>query len=85
MTARLVDLYKNESRLIIDGALRINTSCGTISLWNTSYAFNPQHQIQIIISGSNYPRFDVWKESGEIKISSKSYVSLPKVSLPKVL
>ena len=84
MTARLVDLYKNESRLIIDGALRMNTSCGTISLWNTSYAFNPQHQIQIIISGSNYPRFDVWKESGEIKISSKSYVSLPKVSLPKV-
>jgi predicted acyl esterase len=83
ISARLTDYYKNESRLIIDSILEMNSTFGTINLWNTSYVFNPDHQIQIIISGSNYPRFTTFKENCKIKISSHSYLSLPKCNHTK--
>ena len=79
VNARLSDYYKYESRLIMDGIQQMNGTEGLIQLWNTSYVFNQGHQIQLIIAGSNYPRFNVSKDFAKIEISSESFVMLPKI------
>lgn len=86
ITVRLTDYYKNESRLIMDGIQLMNSSHGVVNLWNTSYVFNPGHQIQILVSGSNYPRFNVSMEYSSIEINSASHLFLPEVNflLPEV-
>lgn len=36
-----------------------------IDLWSTAYVFNTGHKLRVVISSSNYPRFDVNPNTGE--------------------
>jgi predicted acyl esterase len=79
-TAKLIDVYPDgRSMLVTDGIIRtryrnsITTpelmTSGTvyrieIDLWATSIIFSKGHRIRLVISSSNYPRFDVNPNTG---------------------
>lgn len=81
VSVRLTDFYKNESRLIQDGIVHCSNKQDniSISLWNTSYVFNKNHKIQVILSLSNYPRFDNSQEFTKV-IFSQMILQLPIVN-----
>ncbi len=59
LKARFRHGFKNEE-LLIPG--EIDTFY--VELWSTAYVFNKGHRIRIIISSSNYPRFEVNPQTG---------------------
>ena len=79
---KLMDKYPDgRSMLIQDGVIRMRWRDGpttptymtpgeiykiNIDLWNTSYIFNPGHQIQLSITSSNYPRFSINPNNGNL-------------------
>ena len=82
VTVRMTDFYKKESRLIQDGIVHLTSGEKqniSLSLWNTSYVFNKNHQIQIILSLSNYPRFNNSQEFSNVTFSQMS-LQLPLVN-----
>lgn len=85
VSVRLTDFYKNESRLIQDGIIHCNEKENniSISLWNSSYVFNKNHQIQIIVSLSNYPRFSNSNEYSKVTFS-QAYLQLPLVNKTQI-
>ncbi len=72
-TVKLTDVYPDgRSMLITDGILRMRDRNGfdhwelmtqgtvyqvDVDLWSTSYIWNTGHQIRVVVSSSNYPRF----------------------------
>ncbi len=74
-TVKLMDVYPDgREMLIADGILRARRREGfhldaflepgevyeiDVDLWSTAYRFLPGHQIKVVISSSNYPRFAV--------------------------
>lgn len=77
LCVRLTDVYPDgKSLLIADNLVRTNKrrhahSTGEqieevdIDLWSTSLVFAQGHQIRVIVSGSNYPRFEKNGDPGE--------------------
>jgi uncharacterized protein len=79
-TAKLTDVYPNGyNALINDGIINVRKRNGLdkdelitpgsiyeveIDLWSTAYQFNTGHQIQVSISSSNYPKWDICPNSG---------------------
>jgi hypothetical protein len=43
-----------------------------ISLWNTSYVFNAGHRVRLDVSSSNYPRFSVNRNNGDMLVDEGS-------------
>lgn len=80
IAVRLADVYPDgRSMLVADGIQRARFRCGddrecladpggpiemTVDLWSTALAFNRGHRIRILISGSNWPRFEVNRNDG---------------------
>lgn len=73
---RLTDVYPDgKSLLIADNLVKTHMNRQSakseqmdevvIDLWSTSLVFAKGHQIRVIVSGSNYPRFHVCNEEGE--------------------
>lgn len=67
LAVRLTDVYPDgRSILISDGITRTRhveankegKKDVTVDLWSTSFVFAKGHRIRIIVSGSNYPRYD---------------------------
>ena len=74
-TVKLTDVYPDgRSMLIADGIRRCRFREGfeqeqlmtpgevyriEVDLWSTSILFNRGHRVRVVVSGSNYPRFDV--------------------------
>lgn len=81
-TAKLTDVYPDgRSMLILDGLVRASHRKSfeksellapgkiydlNISLWSTSLVFNKGHKIRVVLSSSNYPKFDVNPNTGEM-------------------
>jgi predicted acyl esterase len=75
LAVRLTDVYPDgRSMLVIDGAARARARCGDdreclltegepteieVLLSSTAMVFNAGHRIRIVVSGSNWPRFEV--------------------------
>ena len=79
-TAKLVDVYPDgREMLVTDGILRARFRNGfeieelleadsiytfTVDLWSTALAFDVGHRIEVILSSSNYPRFEANPNDG---------------------
>lgn len=80
--AKLTDVYPDgRSMLLTDGIVRASYRNGLnkrellvpgkvyqfeIDLWSTSIIFNKDHRIRVAIAGSNFPKFDVNQNNGEM-------------------
>ena len=76
---RLCDVYPDgKSILVADSISRVGAIEGppalnrpqevTLDLWSTSMVFAKGHRVRLIVSGSNYPRFDMSKEPAHSKV-----------------
>lgn len=72
LSVRLTDVYPDgKSLLIADNLVKTSKQRLTplseieVDLWSTSLVFAKGHQIRVIISGSNYPRFEVENDGKE--------------------
>lgn len=79
VAVRLCDVYPDgRSILIADSIARIGGVVGppaldrpqeiTLDLWSTSQVFAKGHRIRLIVSGSNYPRFDINAQAAQSKV-----------------
>jgi putative CocE/NonD family hydrolase len=85
---RISDVYPTgEARLIQDSAVRMRWREGgltpvymesdkvyevTASLWNTSYVIAPGHAVRFAVTSSNYPRFSLNPNNGELLIQNST-------------
>ena len=88
-TVKLSDVYPDgRSMLVLDGILRMRFRDGvdhetlmtpgttygiTVDLWSTSIIFNAGHSIRVVVSSSNYPRFDANPNTGEKDYHNTTY------------
>lgn len=91
-TAKLTDVYPDgRSMNVCDGIIRARYRKSfekpellvpgeiyefEIDLWSTSIVFNRGHKIRLAISSSNYPRFDVNPNTGELPSTAKSKIAV---------
>ncbi len=79
VAVRLCDVYPDgRSILIADSIVRTGGIEGppainrpqevTLDLWSTSQVFAKGHRLRLIVSGSNYPRFDMTKQTVHSKV-----------------
>ncbi len=80
LMVRLTDVYPDgRSMLVLDGARRLRYRHGftrpepltpgqayevEVDLWSTSLIVNRGHRLRVVISSSNYPRFEVSRNNG---------------------
>ena len=76
--AKLIDIYPTgEHKLIQEGAVRMRNTIFRemeegveyevdLNLWNTSYVFSSGHEVGVIITSSNYPRFSNNQNNGRV-------------------
>lgn len=91
-TAKLADVYPDgRSMNVCDGIIRARYRKFfenpellvpgeiyefEIDLWSTSIVFNKGHKIRLAISSSNYPRFDVNPNTGELPSTAQSKIAV---------
>ena len=79
VTVRLCDVYPDgKSILIADSIGRLGgvegppalhrTQESTFNIWSTSQVFAKGHRLRLIVGGSNYPRFDMSKQTAHSKV-----------------
>lgn len=106
VAVRLTDVYPDgRSMLVADGIQRARFRCGddheclatpgeeielAVDLWSTAIVFNRGHRVRILISGSNWPRFEVNRnDGGDLNSAGAGVVAHPVVlvgsSLPSRL
>jgi putative CocE/NonD family hydrolase len=85
---RMSDVYPTgEARLIQDSAVRMRWREGgltpvymepgkvyevTVNLWNTSYVVAPGHAVRFAVTSSNFPRFSLNLNNGELLIQNST-------------
>jgi uncharacterized protein len=103
VAVRVTDVFPDgRSMLVTEGIQRLSMRSGCVEsvaveanlpyavdvdLWTTAYAFNTGHKIRVVITGSNYPRYELNPSvvAGGVAItldissneSSPSFISLP--------
>lgn len=96
VAVRLADVYPDgRSMLVADGIQRARFRCGddrecpatpgkaievSVDLWSTAIVFNRGHRVRVLISGSNWPRFEVNRnDGGDLNSTGAGVVARPVV------
>ncbi len=91
ITVKLTDVYPDgKSMLVTDGIVRLGRTVDgkkkliepgkvyevKVNLWSTSKIFNKGHKIRIVVSSSNFPRFDVNYNTGSLHLETDSEIKM---------
>ena len=96
LCVRLTDVYPDgRSMLVLDGIQRARMRCGddreclltpgepveiTVDLWSTAIVFDAGHRIRIVVSGSNWPRFEVNSNNGlDLNLETEPQIARPRL------
>jgi predicted acyl esterase len=96
LCVRLTDVYPDgRSMLVLDGIQRARMRCGdqieclltpgepvelTVDLWSTAMVFDAGHRIRLVVSGSNWPRFEVNPNNGlDLDLETTPQVARPRL------